>query len=486
MPNTTPIDWQKTFEGLGLTLTRLELAAVEAAYVNMSQPEIPGKPTPRGHIADYPNSAFGKLEAQSKVRFDGAAIALDPNAFQIIRYHDIAKMDEQWVRFGLQRTDPKSNDFKAFVRPNMFQHADGDAGVDLGRDAADVAKRLNELWAKGQRVVALLGTARLDITQGMELLEPIQKLVASLTDVAYMTGGYRGESGNCYGVTRAGFDVPKAKGLETLVIMCRAGIADAHQTAAAMSIYGQQWGDDTPGLSTASDAAVFFRNIPNKKVYGKWTDVEIANFVHRGKPLVIFDPQAAGSEETHFGVQVPVRTNAEDVAAYLDQSLPTAAKMRAQPALDVKPTTMVPLLQHEKYMAVRLYFDGNEYARWVLQDDEGHKPFADAGLKFSSSKEAIDNERNLVLDGYWKDIMLLQHLKKLPETGALPGAYAQYRKTLEQLKTTQQGQSWWWDQTQNKSIDGIWFMWPAEHDPAVFSLLQALPKDAYGQQVAAG
>ena len=46
---------------------------------------------------------------------------------------------------------------------------------------------------------------------------------------------YRGESGKCYGVTRAGFDVPRVQNLETLVIMCRAGIADAHQTASAHS-----------------------------------------------------------------------------------------------------------------------------------------------------------------------------------------------------------------------------------------------------------
>ncbi len=84
--------------------------------------------------------------------------------------------------------------------------------------------------------------------------------------------------------------------------------------------------------------------------------------------------------------------------------------------------------------------------------------------------------------------MLLQHLKKIPDGDDLKliQAYADYRKTLEQLKATQQGQSWWWDQTQNKSIDGIWFMWPAEHDPSVFAMLQALPKDAYGQKAAGG
>lgn len=529
MPNTTPVDelerrlkaareaadeakrrleaaqnayWLKTFADVGVTLTVRELPAIDAAFTNMSQ--LNGA---RGQIDNYPCTPFAELERLSQVEVktpgdggaetpgDGAAIALDPDAFQIIRYHDITKGDKQWVRFGLQRTPPDGNDFTAFVRPDMFGLSDDASPFDLGRDAPEVARRLKMLWPKGQRVLALLGTARLNIVQGMELLEPIQKLVANLTDVAYMTGGYRGESGNSYGVTRAGFDVPKAKGLETLVIMCAAGIKDAHQTADAMSIYGQQWGDDTPGLSTASDAAVFFRNIPTGKVYGKWTDVEIANFVHRQKPLVILDPQASVTSETHFGAQVPVVKNAEEVAAYLTENLPTPKMVRARPPLHVKPATAAPVVQHEKYMAVRLYhpFDAtHEYARWVLQGDDGRKPFENAGLKFSSSPAAIEGERDLVLDHYWKDIMLLQVLDKLPQTdgqvvdGDLAGAYAGYRKALEQLKPTQQVPDSWWTQVQNGAIDGIWFMFSAEHDRRVFAILQALPKDVYSQKAAAG
>jgi hypothetical protein len=109
--------------------------------------------------------------------------------------------------------------------------------------------------------------------------------------------------------------------------------------------------------------------------------------------------------------------NAEEVAAYLTKNLPTPEMMRARPRLDVDPTatTMVPGPHHEQYMAVRLYFDAKqEYARWVLQDDDGHKPFEHAGLKFSSSKTAFDYGRDLVLDGYWKDIMLLAALGQTP------------------------------------------------------------------------
>jgi hypothetical protein len=133
---------------------------------------------------------------------------------------------------------------------------------------------------------------------------------------------------------------------------------------------------------------------------------------------------------------------------------------------------------------VRLYIDPKdpktEYARWVLQGDEGRKPFKDAGLKFSTSKDAKEGERDLVLDHYWKDIMLLQHLHKLPDTGELARAYAGYRTTLEQLKP-------WWTQAQNGAIDDIWFMYPGEHIPGVFAELQALqPKDDYMKKVAGG
>jgi hypothetical protein len=365
-PSPSP-NWQKTFADCGLTLTPLELNAVNAAYANMTQPDASQHGKLPYTKEEYPGSPFGKLESDSATAAgDGAAYALDPDAFQIIRYHNSAKEDkdgnyQQWLRFGLQRRT--GNDFSSFTRPNMFQYPVGEPTVNLApADATDVARRLNQLWSQGQRVVALLGAARMKIEQGMELIEPVQQLVADLSDVAYVTGGYRGESGNSYGVTRAGFDVPKSRNKQTLVIMCRAGIADAHQTADAMSIFGRQWGDDTPALSTASDAAVFIRHIPAEKVYGKWTEVEIANFVYRKKPLVILDPLATASEETHFGAKVPIFKRMGDVAAFLRKSLPTPAIMQARQPLYVKETTMVPLQQFEKYMAVRLYFEGNEYA----------------------------------------------------------------------------------------------------------------------------
>jgi hypothetical protein len=50
---------------------------------------------------------------------------------------------------------------------------------------------------------------------------------------------------------------------------------------------------------------------------------------------------------------------------------------------------------------------------------------------------------------------------------------------------TRQGQGGWWDHVQNQTIDGIWFMWKAEHDPTVLAKLQAL-QDVYSQKAAGG
>jgi hypothetical protein len=192
------------------------------------------------------------------------------------------------------------------------------------------------------------------------------------------------------------------------------------------------------------------------------------------------DPLATASEETHFGAKVPIFRQMGEVAAFLRKSLPTPAMMQARQPLDVKETTMVPLQQFEKYMAVRLYFEGNEYARWVQQDNEGHQPFIQAGLRFSEKPTAFyDDGRDRVLDGYWKDIMLLQHFKKLWPDGDLPARYANCRKALEDQRTPTGPLSWWWDQVDREAIDGIWFMYKGEHDPRLLDMLPAVPADKY-------
>lgn len=96
-----------------------------------------------------------------------------------------------------------------------------------------------------------------------------------------------------------------------------------------------------------------------------------------------------------------------------------------------------------------------------------------------------------MLDGYWKDIMLLQQLGKLPQKDGdladddLAGAYAGHRKKLEKMGVDE---TWpWWKRVQtNQAIDGIWFMWPVEHQTGAFNVLPAWPKDAYSEKVAGG
>ena len=137
-------------------------------------------------------------------------------------------------------------------------------------------------------------------------------------------------------------------------------------------------------------------------------------------------------------------------------------------------------------MAVRLKFDNqHEYARWVLQDEAGHQPFVDAGLKFSQDPSAFSGSRDLVLDGYWKDIMLLQHFGKLQQDGELARAYADCRMQLESGRRTGDHR-WWWDQVESRTIDGIWFMWTGEHDPRLLDMLQGMQPNEYDRLVASG
>jgi hypothetical protein len=39
---------------------------------------------------------------------------------------------------------------------------------------------------------------------------------------------------------------------------------------------------------------------------------------------------------------------------------------------------------------------------------------------------------------------------------------------------------------ERKAIDGIWFIWPAEHNAKLLAALQALPQDEYDQKVTGG
>lgn len=455
----------KEFARLGISnLSPLELDALVAAYRNLTGPA-----TQRGLIVgDFMASPFGKLE------LSGPKAALDPNAFQIMRVTDKTLPNPNWIRFGLNRSkDGKSIDY--FATTKMFKD------VDLGRDVPEVAAYLNKQWRRGKPTIALLGAARMSAEQGVSLMAPIATLVKELPDAAYMTGGFRGQKDNKYGVTRAGYDVPKNLKKDTLVVMCEAGLTDAHQTPKAMDIYGKNWGDDTPGLANASDAAIFIQNFPQKvpggKKFGPWTDFEVATFIHLKKPIVILDGDATSDRATYFGVQVPVFNDPREAARYLASKLPSAADLKARPLIKITGTSFRQRFpQHsstfEDWMLVRLDFP-NAKPRWVRQRDDDLQIFRNEGLAFPSDASVISPDgRNLILDGYWKDILLLQSIGKLPADATvdeLAHAYSLYRKEYEAPGNS----------ANMVKIAGIGFMFGDEHN--YLDRLKALPESDYAK-----
>lgn len=264
--------------------------------------------------------------------------ALDENAFQIMRSDD-SSVDRNWVRFGIERIRFR-NIPRVFVEEEMVRQ------VNVAEAVPEVARKMNQLWDKGAPVIALLGAARIPENHGGELIDQVYYIVDAISTganarphAAYMTGGFRSAKDKRYGITRAGYDVPRRMGKETYVIMCEAGVYDSHKEATAKSIYGKQWGDDTPGLSSASDGAIIARNIPAGKGFGAWTSVEIANFVKQDKPVAILDPTIGtdSCEEIFFGKPVPVFKRAVDAAEYLKSHLPSEEEIKARPKMDVQP-----------------------------------------------------------------------------------------------------------------------------------------------------
>lgn len=497
------------FSKLGIdNLTTEELNVLVAAYGNLSGPK-----ENRGNASPF--LPYGALEASPpKPKF-----ALDRNAFQIMRRMDptTADLNTSWQRFGLQiEYEIKEEKIRPFVSINMFEFAS--KAVDIARDLPEVALHLNRLWKTGTRVIALLGSARLDIKAGMLLIEPVQQIIDSINDAAYMTGGYRGEQGNSYGITRAGFDVPKSRSKQTIVVMCEAGLGNAHQTADSRSIYGLQWGDDTPGLSAASDVAIFFRNVPANKNFGAWTEVEIANFLHLGKGLAIFDPTLTSivnpdgsAEEIFFGKKIKVFKDPLKLAAYIESILPTSEEVIKRIPLNPNLTDIGKAIYQrqidgdmliEDWLAVRLNFiniikpikviEDRMMARWVRND---RRPFYDFNKKndplkinypyyFSDKPEAMEaGKRDLILSGYWKDIMLLQILGKLKEDETnelLIESYAQYRMQINKILETDISKNNWF---QKSKIDDVWFIYLAEHVPGVIDWLTDLTLDDYAVAV---
>ncbi|WP_299684408.1 hypothetical protein [uncultured Dokdonia sp.] len=507
-------------------LNDLEIAVLEAAYTNLSGPE-----DKRGAIDDF--TPYGALEKS------GPRFALDAKAFQIIRREDPSQAvyKSSWVRFGVEvDTIDGEEKINGFLRSNMYEYKDQSVNVSI--DMPDTAFHLNRLMDEGLPVVAFLGAARLGIVDGMLLLEYVQNVVDTIPNMAVMTGGYRGEEGNSYGVTRAGFDVPKSRSMETLVVMCEAGVGHAHQTSTSKTIYGKHWGDDTPGLVATSDVAIFIRNVPAGKNFGAWTEVEIANFLYHNKGVAILDPTLSETdfptgetEEVFFEKKIRVFRDPIALAHYIKTVLPCRETLQNRTPFTpneeaVEKAIYQRYIDHdmvkEDWLGVRLHYgpisdeereeldalmtdeerESKKYsrrARWVrnerisfLKYDEAEKtklPEAERQnyipvFPFSNLPEAIEaGSRDLILSGYWKDIMLLQILKKIKvediTTSEMIEQYATYRKVInDRLQKELLIGSVESILLSKGTIAGIWLLYKVEHTPNMLSwLIDIVPND---------
>lgn len=95
----------------------------------------------------------------------------------------------------------------------------------------------------------------------------LQTLNSFLNIGAVVTGGYKGEGDNVYGITRSGHE---------------AAVVDGHL-----------WGDDSMALVGVTDIAlVFIRGTThqeNENQMGRWTEVELAHLKAQGVPYILLD-----------------------------------------------------------------------------------------------------------------------------------------------------------------------------------------------------
>lgn len=513
-------------------LNDLEITVLEASYTNLSGPE-----EKRGTIADF--APYGALEKS------GPRFALDAKAFQIIRREDPSQAvyKSSWVRFGIEvDTIDGEEKINGFLRSNMYEYQDQPVNVSV--DMPDTAFHLNRLMDAGLPVVAFLGAARLGIADGMLLLEYVQHIVDTIPNIAVMTGGYRGEEGNSYGVTRAGFDVPKSRSMETLVVMCEAGVGHAHQTSTSKTIYGKHWGDDTPGLVATSDVAIFIRNVPEGKNFGAWTDVEIANFLYHTKGVAILDPTLSEidfptgeTEEVFFEKKIRVFRDPIALAHYIKTILPCQETLQNRARYTPSDEAVEKAIYQryidddmvkEDWLGVRLHYapisdeereeldalmtdeerESKKYsrrARWVrnertpfLKYDETEKAkLSEAAQQnytpvfpFSNLPEAIEaGTRDLILSGYWKDIMLLQILKKIKAEditiNEMIEKYATYRKIINGRLNDDPLNHPESTLISKGTIADIWLLYKVEHTPNMLSWLIDIAPNEYDKALEA-
>lgn len=124
--------------------------------------------------------------------------------------------------------------------------------------------------------------------------EIFSQLLFLKCNIGFISGGYRGikySDYGGYGITRSGYELAKYYEKPVVTIMCNAGLPDSHENSDAKGLYGMHWGDDTPALTLMADCGIFIAP------FGAWTDIELALFIHRKKPAVIFFPRELMSNQ---------------------------------------------------------------------------------------------------------------------------------------------------------------------------------------------
>lgn len=206
--------------------------------------------------------------------------SLDAKQFQLGRKYNSGKFQRFGVAFDHKNADPK-----VYIELNSVYDA---KDVDLQRLAPEVASYVNDCHKDGKLVLAILGPARVSGNRGKDILDisasAMERIMSTRgTNLAIMTGGYKGEADGKYGATRAGYDIIKEKSIDSLVIMPRAGEKDSHINVDVKNIVGEMWGDETKALVAAIDAAIVF------EPHGLWTEIEVANMKRQGKPYCMIN-----------------------------------------------------------------------------------------------------------------------------------------------------------------------------------------------------
>lgn len=168
--------------------------------------------------------------------------------------------------------------------------------IEISDDAIPNARSIiKDMHQDKKPVVVFLGATRQADPRTISSLsdQACEKLVENFSYAGVLTAGYRGLHDNVYGITRAAYDAArKTLGkMVTLVIMPEVGKADVHVNPESLDLHGAQWGDDTPALIGASDAAIVFAP------YGLISELEIATAIKLNKIIVKVDPTLSTSKK---------------------------------------------------------------------------------------------------------------------------------------------------------------------------------------------